>query len=134
MPPHIFVFGSNLAGRHGKGAALAAKQQWGAKTGVGEGRTGDAYAIPTKDERLRPRSLAAIKQSVDTFLEYARAYQDLYPHTVFQVTAIGTGLAGYRDEDIAPMFADAPDNCRLPVQFRVRLASMTALAEAARDE
>ena len=51
--PWIFVFGSNLAGRHGKGAALFARQERGAIYGVGQGRTGNAYAIPTKDERLR---------------------------------------------------------------------------------
>jgi hypothetical protein len=109
----IFVFGSNLAGRHGKGAALTARHQFGAEYGVGEGRTGRAYAIPTKDETLRPRSLDRIHASVRKFLDYARSEPSLY----FKVTAIGCGLAGYKPEQIAPMFKGAPDNCELPPEF-----------------
>lgn len=59
----VFVFGSNLAGRHGKGAALEAAQHWGAQYGVGEGRTGNAYALPTKDANLRTLPLLEIEQS-----------------------------------------------------------------------
>lgn len=112
-PTPIFVFGSNLAGRHGKGAALCARVQWGAQYGVGVGRTGFAYAIPTKDAQLRTLPLATIAEHVVTFLDYARAHPDL----LFLVTAIGTGLAGYRHEDIAPMFRDSPRNCNLPVEW-----------------
>jgi hypothetical protein len=126
-PKPVFVFGSNLAGRHGKGAALTAVKSYGAMRGVGEGRTGNAYAIPTKDERLRPRPLGDIARSVAAFLEYARSQ----PDTLFFVTAVGTGLAGYRDSDIAPMFMDAPINCELPSQFRIRIAHLrTQSAEA----
>ena len=106
----IFVFGSNLAGRHGKGAALDAKELWEAQYGVGEGRTGRAYAIPTKDEKLRTRPLSLIRLSVEKFKEYARAN----PELTFFVTRIGCGLAGYRDKDIGPMFEGAPENCELP--------------------
>lgn len=106
----IFVFGSNLAGRHGRGAALDAKNLWNAEYGVGEGRTGRAYAVPTKDAQLRSRPLTDIKKSVEKFKEYARANDDLE----FFVTAIGTGLAGYKHEDIGPMFSDCPSNCELP--------------------
>lgn len=109
----IFVFGSNLAGRHGKGAALEARLKWGAEYGVGEGRTGNAYAIPTKDEHIRTLPLNRIGAAVERFLEYARANPDLR----FMVTAIGTGLAGYRYEDIGPMFRRAPRNCMIPVGF-----------------
>lgn len=110
----IFVFGSNLAGRHGAGAALYAAVNHGAVRGVGEGRTGNSYAIPTKDEHLRTRGLEAIGKSVQAFLRYAREH----PELVFDVTRIGCGLAGYQDQDIAPMFCGAPINCRLPEEWR----------------
>jgi len=107
----VFVFGSNLAGRHGKSAALFAKLHKGAVYGCGEGRTGDAYALPTKDRALRPRRLIDIKISVDTFIEHAK----LNPHETFQVTKVGCGLAGFRESEIAPLFAGAPANCELPL-------------------
>lgn len=110
----IFVFGSNLAGRHGKGAALCAKNSHGAVYGVGVGRTGNAYAIPTKDERIRTLPLARIAPYVAEFLDYARAN----PELEFEVTKIGCGLAGYREHEIKPMFADAPMNCHLPDWWR----------------
>ena len=78
------------------------------------GRTGDAYAIPTKDAQLRTLPLPHIRQYVNEFLAYARDN----PALLFKVTAIGTGLAGYRHEDIAPLFAQAPPNCRLPEEWR----------------
>jgi hypothetical protein len=106
----IFVFGSNLAGRHGKGAALAARLDHGAQYGVGIGPTGNAYAIPTKDKVLRTLPLAVIKWHVEDFLDYARKHADLD----FEVTRIGCGLAGYIDAQIAPLFAGAPANVHLP--------------------
>lgn len=109
----VFVFGSNLAGRHGKGAALEARLRYGARLGVGEGPTGNTYAIPTKTADLRTRSLDDIRASVVTFKTYAASRSDL----TFQVTRIGCGLAGYRDDQIGPMFCDAPSNCRLPVEW-----------------
>lgn len=110
----IFVFGSNLAGRHGKGAALYARKHHGAVYGVGVGRTGNAYAIPTKDERLQTMPLNAIAAFVSHFIEYAT----LHPELKFEVTRIGCGLAGYRDDQIAPMFRGAPANCLLPEGWR----------------
>jgi hypothetical protein len=110
----IFVFGSNLAGRHGKGAALFARTNYAAEYGVGVGRTGMAYAIPTKDERIVTLPLERIAPYVRTFLDYAQAH----PELEFMVTRIGCGLAGYSDDQIAPMFADAPSNCQLPVGWR----------------
>ncbi len=104
----IFVFGSNLPGKHGRGAARFAAMHYGAVYGVGEGRTGDAYALPTKDHRLVPRSLQEIQISVERFLAYAAAH----PELSFKVTRVGCGLAGYADEQIAPMFANASPNCR----------------------
>ena len=102
----VFVFGSNLAGRHGKGAALEAARWWGAKYGVGEGRQGSSYAIPTKDGDLRTLPLSEIRAYVSNFLEHARCR----PADSFLVTAIGCGLAGYNPSDIRPMFAGATRN------------------------
>jgi hypothetical protein len=110
----IFVFGSNLAGRHGKGAALDARQRHGAIYGQGVGLQGNSYAIPTKDEQLRTLPLETIQGYVEQFKAFARQHGEL----TFQVTAIGCGLAGYQPKQIAPMFADAPDNCILPEEFR----------------
>lgn len=110
----IFVFGSNLAGRHGKGAALFAKQHHGAVYGVGIGHTGNAFAIPTKDEKIRTLPLDRIHVYVQDFLTYARNN----PTLEFEVTKIGCGLAGYQEHQIAPMFAGAPMNCHLPDFWR----------------
>src|SRR6187399_3598380 len=110
----IFVFGSNLAGRHGKGAALDAHQYYDAEYGVGVGRTGRAYAIPTKNHKLETLPLDAIADYVKFFLLYAAAN----PELTFNVTRIGCGLAGYKDEDIAPMFKDSPRNCVLSLKWR----------------
>lgn len=106
----IFVFGSNLKGRHGKGAALTARQVYGAEYGKGSGRQGMSYAIPTKDREMKPIILPIIKEWVNLFLEYAEDH----PELSFQVTKIGCGLAGYKEEQIKPMFEDAPANCILP--------------------
>lgn len=119
MPRHIFVFGSNLAGRHGKGAALHARQKHGAKYGVGFGPTGNSYAIPTKDEHLRTLPLWHVALHVAVFIAYARDH----PAIDFEVTRIGCGLAGYTDDQIAPMFAGAPANCHLPDGWRTGLTS-----------
>lgn len=109
----IFVFGSNRQGRHGKGAALAAVREHGAVYGQGEGLQGDAYAIPTKETPYQSLSLAEIWRGVDRFIRFAIDH----PEMKFTVTAIGTGLAGYTDDQIGPMFAGAPKNCLLPVGF-----------------
>lgn len=106
----IFVFGSNLAGIHGKGAARHAKEKWGAQQGVGEGLAGDCYALPTKDRDIRTLPIEAIKEHVNRFLDMARERMDL----VFQVTRIGCGLAGYQDVEIAPLFKVRPPNVILP--------------------
>lgn len=106
----IFVFGSNLAGRHGKGAALEARQKYGAIYGQSKGPQGQSYAVPTKDGELNVLPLAVIEQHVIEFMDYAAAH----PELTFNVTAIGTGLAGYSHEAMAPLFAEAPENCKLP--------------------
>lgn len=111
LPHQIFVFGSNLSGIHGAGAALAARLHYGAILGVPRGPTGRSYALPTvKHNVAGPLTLAQIQEEVQTFLEYARAN----PRQDFFVTRVGCGLAGHKDADIAPMFAKAPINCSLP--------------------
>lgn len=110
----IFVFGSNKAGRHGRGASVTARMDWGAERGVGVGRTGMAYAIPTKDERLRRMTLAEIKQHVTRFIRYAESH----PELLFLVTRIGCGLSKYDEDEIRPMFHGAPGNCVLPQGWR----------------
>lgn len=114
----IFVFGSNLLGHHGAGAARDASVDWGAEYGVGIGRTGQAWAIPTKDEHINTLPKFAIMCYVQAFIAYA----DKHPNLDFQVTAIGTGLAGYTKEDIAPMFDGAPPNVHLPIEWKKLLA------------
>ena len=106
----IFVFGSNLLGKHGSGAAKYARENFGAVYGTGIGRTGNAYGIPTKSDPYTTLTLTEIVGYVDGFLAYAREH----PELIFRVTRVGCGLAGYTDKDIAPMFGDAPDNCILP--------------------
>jgi hypothetical protein len=114
VPSRIFVFGSNLAGRHGKGAALHARQHCGAIYGQGIGLQGRSYAIPTKDGRLNTLPLPVIRRHVEQF----RAFAARHPELTFEVTAIGCGLAGYTPEEIAPLFRDAPANCVLPDAFQ----------------
>ena len=109
-----FVFGSNKAGRHGKGAALAALKNYGAVYGQGEGPQGDSYAIPTKGFRLEALPLNVIAGGVARFIVYASEH----PETSFFVTRIGCGLAGYTDKQIAPLFKGAPDNCQLPLGWK----------------
>ncbi|MBB3923744.1 A1S_2505 family phage non-structural protein [Xanthomonas arboricola] len=114
----IFVFGSNHLGIHGAGAALHARKHHGAILGVGEGAQGTSYALPTKKTPYISLSLAEIEQHVQAFLKHARAH----PELTFEVTAVGCGRAGHDAADIAPMFADAPDNCLLPAQFIEQLS------------
>ncbi len=106
----VFVFGSNLAGRHGAGAAKFAREWRGAGQGVGEGATGRSYAIPTKDADLKTLPFAAIEASVKRFIDYAKAHES----EVFQITKVGCGLAGLTDDQVAPLFTDVPKNCHIP--------------------
>lgn len=110
----VFVFGSNATGRHGAGAAWVARKHWGAITGVAVGREGMSYAIPTKSRNLSTLPLDVIEAYVQGFITYARSQ----PKLTFLVTRIGCGLAGYRDEDIVPMFAGVPENCVLSDEWK----------------
>ena len=106
----IFVFGSNLDGMHGGGAARAAYNRFGAVWGQGVGLQGQSYAIPTMQGGVE-----TIKPYVDEFIEFALAH----PELKFLVTRIGCGIAGFRDEQIAPLFSSAIDkeNIILPREF-----------------
>ena len=99
-PNEVFVFGSNYAGRHGKGAAAQARK-WGAKNGQGSGLMGRTYGIPTKGYDLsRALPLRDIRREVDVFVALAATNPDL----TFLVTEVGCGLAGYSVDQIAPLF------------------------------
>ena len=110
LPNQIFVFGSNLQGAHGGGAARAAYNHFGAIWGQGVGLQGQSYAIPTMQGPV-----SSIKPYVDEFIDFARKH----PEYEFLVTRIGCGFAGFKDADIAPLFKDAMnlDNVRLPKSF-----------------
>ena len=112
----VFVFGSNLGGFHGGGAARAALELFGAVWGQGVGLQGQSYAIPTMHGGVE-----TIKPYVDEFIDFARSRQDLF----FYVTRIGCGIAGFRDEEIAPLFRGALplDNVALPKSFHDILTS-----------
>lgn len=110
----VFVFGSNLAGRHGKGAALVARKKHGAIYGQGRGLQGNSYAIPTKDGALNPLPLVQIKRYVRDFLIFA--YQ--HPEMIFEISRVGCGLARFVPTQIAPLFVDHPDNCVFPEDFQ----------------
>ena len=109
-PNEVFVFGSNLGGFHGGGAARAAVNLFGAVWGQGVGLQGQSYAIPTMQGGVE-----TIRPYVDEFIRFAKSRPDLY----FYVTRIGCGIAGFIDEDIAPLFRDALslDNVALPKTF-----------------
>lgn len=115
----IFVFGSNLAGRHSRGSALEAFKYWGAIYGQGAGLQGESYAIPTKDHALNMLSLDKIQKHVNTFIKFAGIMSLKEPNTLFKVVEIGCGLAGYSPEDIGPLFAKAEyfKNVELPLSF-----------------
>ncbi len=106
----IFVFGSNLAGMHGGGAARIARLHFGAVMGQGIGLQGQSYAIPTMQGGVE-----TIRPYVDDFIAYAKHHQELH----FLVTPIGCGIAGFEAEDIAPLFESAKrmKNISLPESF-----------------
>ena len=96
----IFVFGSNLDGIHGAGATKFARQYRGAQWGVGHGLTGMSYALPTKGHNLSDMSLPEIESYVQIFCQFARDT----PHLSYELTPVGTGLAGWPKADIWQLF------------------------------
>ncbi len=119
-PDHVFVFGSNTAGSHGGGAAYAALKTFGAVMGQAVGFQGQAYAIPTCTATIEKLSLSEIRSYVDAFLEAVR----INPGKTFFLTPIGSGIAGFRAEEIAPLFAAGADlpNLVFPEAFADYLA------------
>lgn len=107
QPNEIFVFGSNLSGHHGGGAALLAMNKWGAIWGQGVGLQGQTYGIPTMQGGVE-----TIRPYVDEFIQFANKH----PEMTFLVTEIGCGIAGFTPQEIAPLFAKATttENIHLP--------------------
>lgn len=106
----IFVFGSNLEGNHGGGAALAAYEKFGAVWGQGTGLQGSSYGIPTMHG-----GIDEIRPFVDEFIDFAKENTDL----IFLVTRVGCGIAGFHETEIAPLFSEAKNisNIYLPESF-----------------
>jgi hypothetical protein len=113
-PDEVFVFGSNLSGMHGGGAAKVALEAFGAIWGQGVGLQGQSYGIPTMQG-----GVDTIKPFVDEFISFARQHPELF----FYVTRIGCGIAGFQDREIAPLFAMAKgiQNICLPRTFVAEL-------------
>lgn len=105
----IFVFGSNIQGAHGGGAAWYAHKKFGAEWGVGEGLTGRTYALPTMEGK------ASLQHAVEHFIACAKEH----PEQTFLVTAVGCGIAGYTPDEVAPLFKEATslENVYLPQVF-----------------
>lgn len=141
LPVWIFVYGSNLAGRHGAGAALCALRNYGARLGVGIGREGRSYGIPTKDEQLisllikspKDHMTPSIAGYVNLFKAYAK-HRGENAHEKFWVTGIGTQLAGYTHAQIAPLFRDSPSNCSFPIEWREYLEDPATLVSLEIDD
>ena len=114
----IFVFGSNLHGMHGGGAARIAYEEFGAIWGQGVGLQGQSYGIPTMHG-----GVDVIKPYVDEFVNFAKSH----PELKFLVTRIGCGIAGFTDEEMAPLFKDAIEieNIYLPKSFYYVIVKQT---------
>lgn len=116
------MFGSNLAGRHGAGAAKFARMNAGTIYGNWVGMQGVSYALPTKDTKIKTLPLNEIQEYVRNFIEFAQ--ENL--NKTFYVTPIGTGLAGYNHFQIVPMFYGASENVLLPPQWKEFLEGINA--------
>lgn len=110
----VLVFGSNLAGRHTSGEALTALRKYGAAYGRAVGLQGRSYAIPVRDEQEKLLPVALIERYVAAFLRFAATHREFE----FRVTRVGVERGAYRDDQMAPLFAQAPPNCRLPAAWR----------------
>jgi len=111
----IFVFGSNLKGVHGAGAAACAEHMYGAEMGKGQGLIGQSYAIPTKGWRIETLDIQQITEYIDKFVSYTHGNDTIDDR--FFVTRVGCGLAGFKDSAIAPLFKNAK-NCSFAKQWK----------------
>lgn len=110
QPHEIFVFGSNIMGHHGGGAARQAHEMFGARREVGEGLTGQSYAFPTLDHNYRKVSNTRLHASRLKLYECA----ERHPDKVFLLTKVGCGIAGFPEEKMRKLFANAPKNIVKP--------------------
>lgn len=110
----VFVFGSNLSGIHGAGAALYAYRHRRARLGVGRGMTGQAYALPTKGVKISFMPISEVAKHIKEFMEFAMEH----PQLEFQVTQVGCGLAGFKPMHIAPLFRASPSNCYFDLEWQ----------------
>lgn len=108
-----FVFGANLRGRHGAGAALTAVQHFGAIEGQAQGLMGQSYGIATRDYYIKTLPLAAISKNIQSFIGFSH----MHPNLRFFITPIGCGHAGYEPHQIAPLFYGIRDNCAIPLSW-----------------
>jgi hypothetical protein len=112
----VFVFGSNLAGIHGAGAAKQAVK-YGARYGVGVGMSRRTYAIPTKDYDIKTLPVDQIKPYIERFVKFTNEHAGVK----FFITRVGCGLAGHKDSEIAPLFRGCSANCSFPEQWEIYL-------------
>lgn len=121
----VFVFGSNEAGIHGGGAAKFARDKRGAIMGQGVGYSGQSYGIPTcsrpTGEPNHEIPIEKIEKYIEDFVDFA--YE--HPELTFQVTQVGCGLAGWKAEQIAPLFVESPDNCYFDTAWKEFLPDET---------
>lgn len=110
----VFVFGSNMKGIHGKGAAKVAAILFGAKYQFFSGRCGMSYAIPTKDQNIQTLPIEKIKPYIEEFVRRANKYKEVE----YFITRVGCGLAGHKDQDIAPLFKGCGDNVSFPIEWK----------------
>lgn len=120
MRPLVFVFGSNLLGKHGSGSAKFARDHYGAVYGEGRGFMGSSYALPTCSAPGVPLSLEKIAKEVIDFEQFARQN----PDKDFLLTAVGCGLAGYSTEVIARLFTRLPDNVYMQAKLAYGLGGL----------
>jgi hypothetical protein len=113
----VFVFGSDLTGRHAEGDALTALREYGAVYGRAVGLQGTSYAIPAWDEQGKLLPVPVIARYVQAFIRFAETHRDVR----FRVTRIACGRDAHRDDQIAPLFASAPGNCYLPKKWQILL-------------
>lgn len=120
----IFVFGSNCSGRHEAGAAYFAWNKFGAEMGIGEGLTGQCYALPTMDEYFKTLPLVEIRRKIKHFIKVCKEH----PEKIFLLTKIGCGIAGYSPTEVASQFRDflpLPPNLILPREFHEVIVYIT---------